>query len=239
MAEDLEAAKEAAARFAVERFVRAKDRIALGTGSTAAHAVRALAARFPDREIQCVASSAATEELARSLGLAVRELRGDDRFDRMLDGADEVAPSLDLTKGAGGALFREKFLARLTGEVVILVDPTKLVAALGERHRVPVEVVPFARPVVERKVAARGHRPRLRVLPDGRPFRTDNGNEILDLAPPSPLFEPAAEERALREIPGVVETGLFIGLAHRVVVGHADGRVEERVRPGAGRRSPD
>ena len=230
MVEDLERAKAVAARYAVERYARAGQRIALGTGSTAAHAVRALAEHFPPEALDLVASSTATEELARSLGLTVRALRADDRFDRMFDGADEVAPSLDLTKGGGGALFREKFLARLTDEVVILVDPSKLVGALGERHPIPVEVVPFARPVLEREVARRGYRPRLRTGPDGRPFRTDNGNEVLDLTPAGPIREPAVEERALRALAGVVETGLFIGLVHRVVVGHADGRTEERVR---------
>ena len=230
MADDLEAAKAAAAGFAVAEHVRPGQRIALGTGSTAVHAVRYLAERFPDRPFDCVASSRATEELARSLGIPVRPLRGDDRFDLMLDGADEVSPALDLTKGGGGALFREKLLARLAEELVILVDPTKLVRALGERHPIPIEVVPFARPVVVHAVEQRGYRADLRRAPDGRVFRTDNGNEVLDLAPASPLADPAAEERALRDLAGVVETGLFVGLADRVVVGHPDGHVEEKVR---------
>ena len=230
MAEDLDAAKAAAAGYAVGERVRPGQRIALGTGSTAAHAVRYLAERFPDRPFDCVASSRATEELARSLGIPVRPLRGDDRFDLMLDGADEVSPALDLTKGGGGALFREKLLAHLSDELVILVDPTKLVRALGERHPIPVEVVPFARSVVVHAVEQRGYRPRLRRSPDGQTFRTDNGNEVLDLSPAHPLRDPALEERTLRDLPGVVETGLFVGLAERVVVGHPDGHVEERTR---------
>ncbi len=238
MAGDLERAKAAAARFAVERRVRPGQRIALGTGSTTAYAVRALVTRFPDGGFDCVASSEATAELARSLDLAVRPLTGDDRFDLMLDGADEVSPALDLTKGGGGALFREKLLARLSAELVILVDPTKLVRALGERHRIPVEVVPFARPVVERAVMRLRFRPHLRTRPDGRPFRTDNGNEVLDLAPAAPLEDPTSDERALREIPGVVESGLFVGLAHRVLVGRPDGGVEERTRPAPSASAP-
>lgn len=235
MAEDLETAKAVAAGYAVGQHVRPGQRIALGTGSTAAHAVRYLAERFPDRPFDCVASSRATEELARSLGIPVRSLHGDDRFDLMLDGADEVSPALDLTKGGGGALFREKLLARLSDELVVLVDPTKLVRALGERHAIPIEVVPFARPVVVHRVEARGYRAQLRRESDGRTFRTDNGNEVLDLTPANPLRDPAAEERALRDLPGVVETGLFVGLAGRVVVGHPDGHVEERTRPSKGR----
>ena len=237
MADDLEVAKAAAASFAVGKRVRPGQRIALGTGSTAAHAVRYLAERFPDRPFDCVASSQATEELARSLGIPIRPLRGDDRFDLMLDGADEVSPVLDLTKGGGGALFREKLLARLSEELVILVDPTKLVRALGERHPIPIEVVPFARPVVVHAVEQRAYAAHLRRAPDGRTFRTDNGNEVLDLTPVHSLRDPAAEERALRGLPGVVETGMFVGLAARVVVGHPDGHVEERTRPSKARSS--
>ncbi len=231
MVDDLARAKVAAARHAVERYVRPGERIALGHGSTANEAIRALAARFPKSPFDCVAASRATEEFARSLGVPVRPLRGDDRFRLMLDGADEVSPSLDLTKGGGGALLREKLLARLSDELVILVDPTKLVSSLGERHRIPLEVVPFARSAVEHAVARRGYRAHLRRSPDGRPFHTDNGNEILDLAPSRPITDPAAEDRALSDLTGVVETGLFVGLARRVVVGYPDGHVEERERP--------
>ncbi len=193
--------------------------------------MRALAERFPEGAFDCVASSESTASLARSLGISVRPLAGDDHFDLMLDGADEVSPTLDLTKGAGGALFREKLLARLSRELVILVDPSKLVGTLGERHRIPVEVVPFARPVVVREVERIGFRSHLRSVVGGRPYLSDNGNEILDLAPASPLADPRSTERALREIPGVVETGLFLGLAHWVVIGRPDGTVEDRARP--------
>lgn len=210
-------------------------RLALGTGSTAGEAVRALAERFPATALDCVASSRATEELARSLGMPVRPLREDDEFDLMLDGADEVTPSLDLTKGHGGALLREKLLARLSREVWILVDPSKLVARLGERSSIPVEVVPFARPVLARRFALGGYRVRHREEPDGRPFLTDNGNEILDLAPVTPIEDPAAAAAALRAPTGVVETGIFVGLAARVWVGHPDGRVDELTSPHPGR----
>ena len=230
MPEDLERAKAVAAELAVNR-LRPGLRLALGTGSTAAHAVRAVAARFPEGRFDCVASSRATEELARSLGLSVRPLRGGDRFDVMMDGADEVADSLALTKGGGGALLREKLLARLSAERIILVDPTKVVHRLGERCPIPVEVVPFARPVLEAEIATLGFGVRLRADRAGGEFRTDNGNEILDLSPPQPIADPAATDRALRALTGVVETGIFVGLADRVVIGHPDGRTEERTRP--------
>jgi ribose 5-phosphate isomerase A len=223
-----QAAKEAAATRAVEALVRPGLRLALGTGSTAAAAVRAIARAHPSVRFDCVASSRETERLATSLGLAVRALRGDDRFDLMLDGADEVDPHLALTKGGGGALLREKLLAGRSREVAILVDPSKLVPALGTRSPIPVEVVPFARAVVAEELGREGFSARPRVTGQGRPFVTDNGNEILDLTPSQPIADPARTSARLREHVGVVETGIFVGLAHRVYVGAADGRVEER-----------
>ncbi len=226
-------AKQTAARYAVERFVRPGLRLALGTGSTAAFAVRELAQRFRSTPLDCVASSRSTEELAAALGWPVRSLRGDDRFDLMLDGADEVSPALDLTKGGGGAMLREKLLARLSNEVVILVDPTKLVAGLGARRPIPIEVVPFAVPVVEREVASLGYEVRRRAGTGGTPLVTDNGNAVLDLVPPQPLREPDEADATLRHLVGVVETGIFVELADRVVVGNDEGGVKELTRPTA------
>ncbi|MCI4360844.1 MAG: ribose-5-phosphate isomerase RpiA, partial [Thermoplasmata archaeon] len=209
--------KDLAARAAIRR-VRPGMRVALGTGSTAAFAVRALAEKIGP-EISVVASSTATEALARNLGLSVGPLQANDAFDVMVDGADEVTPLLDLTKGGGGALFREKFLARLAKEVVIMVDHTKLVAHLGSRSAIPIEVVPFARPVVVEQLARRRLGRAVRgAVGDGPGTLTDNGNEILDLRPPSPIEDPAELERELRAIPGVVESGLFVGMTHRVYV---------------------
>jgi len=236
VAEELERAKSAAALHAVQRYVRPGMRVALGTGSTAAFAIRSLSERFPHGGFDLVASSRATEQLASGLGLTVRALRGNDRFDLMLDGADEVSPALNLTKGGGGALLREKLLARLSESVVILIDPTKLVGALGEKTPIPIEVVPFARSAVEHAVASLGYQSRCRLTPAGETYRTDNGNEILDLVPREPLRAPGEADRALHDLVGVVETGIFVGLADRVVVGHPDGTVEERTRPSA--RSP-
>jgi ribose 5-phosphate isomerase A len=224
--DDLSKAKVAAARKGVER-VRPGMRLALGTGSTAAEAVRALAERFPGTPLDCVATSVATEELARSLGIPVRPLRADDRFDLMLDGADEVTPTLDLTKGGGGALLREKLLAQLSNEFTVLVDATKLVNRLGEKHPIPVEVVPFASAVVAHRFERNGYRVQLRGRADGRPFLTDNGNEVLDVSPPQPIDDAGLTAAALAAPTGVVGVGIFVGLATRVLVGHPDGRVDE------------
>jgi ribose 5-phosphate isomerase A len=228
--------KAAAAEAAAAR-VRPGMTLALGTGSTAALAVRALAERFPDGgSLTAVASSNVTERLARDLGLTVRSLEEDDEFDLMIDGADEVTAELALTKGGGGAFFREKYLARIARELVIVIDHTKLVPALGSRARIPVEIVPFARPILQRRIRERGLDPILRTARDGSPAQTDNGNEILDLQPPEPLEDPESLDGELRALPGVVETGLFVRLAHRAIVGLPDGSVRELVAPTVERR---
>ncbi len=241
---ELEREKALAARAAVQH-LKPGLRLALGTGTTTAFAIHAIAERFPDGdELSIVASSRATEALARGLGLPVRALAESDRFDLMIDGADEVAPDLSMTKGGGGALFREKLLARRTREVLIAVDHTKLVPALGTRSPIPVEVIPFARPVVLRELAEKGLRPELR-SPEGTkvPWLTDNGNELLDLRPVHPVTDPARLDAELRSVSGVVETGIFVGLAHRVFVGLVDGTVQEivpeRLEPSAGGGATD
>jgi ribose 5-phosphate isomerase A len=232
MASGLDREKEQAARAAAAE-VRPGQTIALGTGTTAAFVVRELARRFPDGGgLDCVASSPATEELATGLGLKVRPLASMDRFELMIDGADEVSDALDLTKGGGGALFREKLLARRSRHLLIVVDSTKLVAWLGTRVPIPVEIVPFARPIVAEALRDRGLGATLRtVRGSDRPFHTDNGLEILDVRPPRPIEAPAEFDAEIRGLPGVVETGLFVGMADRVYVGRPDGGVEQRVRP--------
>ncbi|MCI4361879.1 MAG: ribose-5-phosphate isomerase RpiA [Thermoplasmata archaeon] len=233
MADPHEAEKAAASQAAVAR-VRAGMRLALGTGSTADLAVRALHAKFPDGGgLTCVASSLRTEALARDLGISVGPLQPNDRFDAMIDGADEVDPALALTKGGGGALFREKFLARRAQQLLIVVDPSKIVERLGTRSRIPVEVVPYARGSLIAQLATRNLTATVRPALEGTgTFRTDNGLEILDLRPDRPLGDPGTLETELRGLQGVVETGLFVGLASVVFVGHADGTVDER-RPAA------
>lgn len=230
MDEPLERAKRAAASAAVAEIARGM-RLALGTGSTAGHAIREIAKRFPDGGgFRCVASSPESADLAGRLGLAVHDLAGGDTFDLMLDGADEVSDALDLTKGGGGALFREKLLARRARRVLILVDPTKLVPWLGTRAPIPLEVVPFARPVVREALEALGLPADVRKDASGRAsYRTANGLEILDVRPPAPIDAPGPLDRAMRDIPGVVETGLFVGLASAVYVGRPDGTVEKRL----------
>jgi ribose 5-phosphate isomerase A len=231
---DVEKEKLAAARAAVA-LVEREMFVALGTGTTANHAIRALAEKFPDGGgLTTVASSEASERLARSLGLRVRALSEGDVFDLMIDGADEVAPDLSLTKGGGGALFREKVLARESRALLIAVDHTKLVRALGERKAIPVEVVRYARPVLMFRFRALGLNPELRRHPDGSPYITETGHEILDLHLTHSIDNPETFDRQVQSFSGVVETGLFIGLAHRVFVGESDGSVRELAPLGPG-----
>lgn len=231
---ELEEEKALAGRAAAGH-VRPGQKLALGTGSTTSFAIRALAEKFPSGDhLSIVASSNATERLAVELGLPVRALEPGDKFDLMIDGADEVAPTLALTKGGGGALFREKFLARLSAELVIAVDHTKLVPKLGTRHPIPIEVVPFARVKLLHQLTERALSPRLRAdRASGAPILTDNGNEILDLFPENGVDDPARLDHELRVLPGVIETGIFVGLAHRIYVGLPDGTVQE-ILPGGG-----
>jgi ribose 5-phosphate isomerase A len=204
--------------------------IGLGTGRAAAAFIAGLGARVRQGlRVRGVPTSEASAAQAKSLGIPLVALEDTDELDLTVDGADEVAPNLDLIKGFGNALVRERIVAAASRRQVILVGRDKLVAALGARGRIPVEVIPFARALVGRRVAALGLRPVLRLGAGGdAPIVTDNGNVILDCVPPAPLDARAARttEAAILAIPGVVDTGLFLGTAERVLVGDAHGAVE-------------
>ncbi len=195
-------------------------RVGLGTGRAASAFVHALALRAREGlDVVGVPTSEATRRLAESLGLRVTELDGVGELDLTVDGADEVDPHLDLIKGLGGALVREKIVAASSARLVIVVGGEKLVSRLGVKTPVPVEIVQFSRPLCERLIRALGAEPRLRMTPaDSKaPYVTDNGNFILDCHFAG-IDHPRALEVALREIPGVVGTGLFLNMAERVLV---------------------
>src|SRR5262245_32003379 len=214
-------------------------KVGLGTGHAAAAFVDELGARVRQGlRITAAATSEATARQAVALGIRMIELTEDVILDLTVDGADEVAPNLDLVKGWGGALVRERIVAAASRRQVILVGPEKLVARLGQRGRIPVEVIPLARGLVSRGLRAVGFTPRVRVGADGTPSRTDNGNLTLDCTPSAPFADGSAAraaEAAILAIPGVVDTGLFLGTAERVLVGHSDGRVEVLTREGGAR----
>jgi len=211
-------------------FVRDGAVVGLGSGRAASAFVRALAARVHDGfRVRGVATSEETARLARALGIELVGLEGD--IDLTVDGADEVDGKLNLIKGYGGALVRERIVAAASRRQVILVTADKLVETLGTHGRLPVEVLPFALPLCRRRLGDLELKPTLRAHEDG-PFVTDSFNVVLDCAV-GPIEDPAALEQAIRAIPGVIDTGLFLGTADTVVV--ADGNsVRELVR----RRSP-
>ena len=197
--------------------------VGLGTGSTAAHAIHALAAAVRDHgwRVRGVATSVATEQLAASLGIPLVTLEEAEAVDVAIDGADEVDPKRNLIKGAGGALFREKVVARAAAKLVIVVDVSKLVDVLGIKAPVPVEVHPFGWRGTKRLLEGLWCTAILRA-PDGVPYRTDNGNLVLDCRF-GPIPKPEKLEREINNVPGVLENGLFVGLADVVLVGGGGG----------------
>ena len=207
--------------------------IGLGTGHAASDFVRLLGQHVRNGlDIRGIATSRATEALAREVGVPLLGLGAVEQIDATFDGADAVDPALDLIKGLGGALLREKIVAASSRELVIMVGIEKRTDRLGRGYcRVlPVEIVPFGLPLVRRRIESMGLRSELR-MKDGQPIPTDNDHytldiEIEDLDRPLPELEPS-----LRIIPGVVETGLFRGMAGTVLIQHDDGSVEVLERP--------
>ncbi len=170
--------------------------------------------------VRGVATSKASTDLAASLGIPLVSLDDIESIDVAFDGADEVDPKLQLIKGRGGALVREKIVAAASKQFVVLVGPEKLVETLGDKGDLPVEIVPFALGFVRRKLAALGCKPEPRIK-DGQLYVSDNGNPILDCRI-SALPDPAGLERSILAIPGVLDTGLFLGMTSVVIVGEGD-----------------
>ncbi len=225
-------AKQAAGRRAAE-FVESGMTVGLGTGSTVFFTLERLAERIRDEglELRGIATSVDTEVKARELGIALTSIDQVDRIALTIDGADEVDGQFQLIKGGGGALLREKVVASLTEREVIVIGRDKLVARLGLSFLLPVEVVPFARHPVALALRALGAQPTLRLADAEVPYRTDNGNEILDCRFPEGIAAPRELELDVLRIPGVVECGLFCDLTHTVVIGEADGMTEVLERP--------
>ncbi len=223
--------KEAAGRRAAD-FAEDGMTLGLGTGSTVHFALLALGERVRDGlSVRGVPTSVETESKARDLGIPLVGLEEAPTIDLTIDGADEIDPAFHMIKGGGGALLREKVVARASKRVVIVVDPNKVVERLGIRFLLPLEVVPFARSLVQRELERMDAAPVLRLADQDRVYRTDNGNEILDTRFPGGIADPPALEEKLALIPGLVESGLFVGLADQLVIGHESGEVELRERP--------
>ncbi|HYE15282.1 MAG TPA: ribose-5-phosphate isomerase RpiA [Pyrinomonadaceae bacterium] len=222
-------AKRRAGERAVE-FVEDGMAVGLGTGSTAHWVVEGIGRRVREEglRVRCVPTSRRTEEHARSLGIPLVTFAEVRRLDLAIDGADEIGPGLALIKGGGGALLREKLVARAASRFVVVADEGKLVERLG-KFPLPVEVVPFAwETTAERVARAAGAEPVPRRAEGGEFYLTDNGNLILDCRC-GEIADPERMERELKLITGVVECGLFVGMADVAVVATDDAaRVVER-----------
>ncbi|MEM7721450.1 MAG: ribose-5-phosphate isomerase RpiA [Pseudomonadota bacterium] len=229
----IDKAKYVAARRAVD-FVEDGMRVGLGTGSTAAWMVRCLGevVREDGMQITGVATSTRTADLARQVGLTIKTLDDVRWLDLTIDGADEYDPNLNLIKGGGGALLQEKIVATASDQMVVIADLSKQVDTLGA-FPLPVEVIPFGwqttKALIEEmlsNVDVLGTTASLR-LNGSQPFRTDEGNLILDLHLRR-IANPAQVSLVLNQIPGVVENGLFLDICDVLVIGNGDGSVEVR-----------
>jgi ribose 5-phosphate isomerase A len=211
---DREAAKQQAAEQALQ-YVHSGMALGIGTGSTAKYLMYGLADRLRDgrlRDLVGVPTSEATAAMCRELGIPLATLEQRPRLDLAIDGADEIDPALNLVKGLGGALLREKIIAASAGRFIVIADDAKLVGQLGTRVPLPVEVIEFGVPLAVRRLAELGCTPVPRSIATGGLFRTDEGNVILDCHFPG-IADAAVLSVAIRAIPGVVEHGLFIGMA--------------------------
>jgi ribose 5-phosphate isomerase A len=206
--------------------------VGLGTGSTAIFATRRLGELLAARalsDVVGVPTSRATAEEARRLGIPLLSEDLPRAIDLTIDGADEVDPALNLIKGGGGALFREKIVAEASKRVVIVVDESKLSPSLGTRHALPVEVARFGWESQRRFLESLGGRPVVRTNADGKPFETDQGNWILDCAF-GPIPDPANLATRLAQRAGIIEHGLFCAMASDVIVAGQSG-IREIRRP--------
>lgn len=222
-----DALKVAAAERALA-FVEPGMRLGLGTGSTAAKFIDALGRKVAaGLDVVCVATSGATQTQAEKLGIPMSTLDETPFLDLTVDGADEIDSELRLIKGGGGALLREKIVATASGRMIVIADESKLVPALGA-FPLPVEVVQFGLTATRNMITALAADLgcegdiRVRMLDGGKPFLTDSGNLILDCHF-GPIDDPDELDEALKLVPGVVENGLFIGIADLAIIAGTDG----------------
>ncbi len=214
------------------KFVQDGMTLGLGTGSTVHFALVRIAERIREEglAVRGVPTSVDTEKKSLEFGIPLTTLEEVSRIDLTIDGADEIDGEFNMIKGGGGALLREKVVASITEKTVIVVGRNKVVERLGTTFMLPVEVAPFAQPVISRAIREIGGEPLQRTLDGGDPYLTDNQNRILDCRFDGGIEDARALEKRLASLPGVVESGLFIGLAHVMIVGEEDGACEVRAR---------
>jgi len=225
----IDPAKDAAGR-AAAALVEDGMVLGLGTGSTVERFLVALAGR--GLAVSGVPTSEATRRRCEELGIATLDPGDVDALDLAVDGADELTRDLVLTKGGGGALLREKVVAAMADRFIVIATTDKLVERLGTTFPLPVEVVPFALVPVRRSLEADGLTVSERRSADGSPYRTDNGNAVLDARIDGGFEDPELVDVWVSMLPGVVTSGLFVDLATEALLGTPDGRVERLSRPG-------
>jgi ribose 5-phosphate isomerase A len=218
--------KEAAARASLQ-FVKDGQVVGLGSGSTATHFIKLLGEKVKNGlRVRGIPTSLRSRELAESLRIPLTTLDECQEIAVTVDGADEVDPQLRLIKGGGGALLREKIVASASKQMVVVADATKQVQRLG-KFPLPVEVIRFAQALIAKRITALGAEVELRTQPDGQPYVTDENNHILDCRF-GEIRHPDQLARQLSDMPGVVEHGLFIGMASVVLVARGNEIVELR-----------
>jgi ribose 5-phosphate isomerase A len=217
-------AKEAAGKMAAD-LIQDGMIVGLGTGSTAACFINSLIEHCRNGlKISAVATSERSEQQARQGGIPILDVNSLSSLDVVVDGADEIDRQKRMIKGGGGALLREKIIANMAQEMIVIVDEDKVVDHLGT-FPLPVEVVVFAHEVTLHRIKACGYAGAFRREPNGNFYLTDNNNYIIDIKFKKPLSLPEKDNEILRSIPGVVETGFFFNLAGRVIIGQKDGSV--------------
>lgn len=224
--------KTLAAREAL-KLVKSGMTLGLGSGSTATlfiHELGAAIACGDLKEIVGIPTSKASEQLARSLEIPIVDFSTHAGVDLAIDGADEVDPQLNLIKGLGGALLREKIVEQTAKTMVIIVDESKIVSKLGTKGPLPVEITPFALDQHKRFLESLGSTPVLRVESDGKPFVTDNHNYIFHCTFARGIDDPAALARKLADRAGIVEHGIFLNMASSVIIASSNGQVSTRHR---------
>ncbi|MBC8369924.1 MAG: ribose-5-phosphate isomerase RpiA [Planctomycetes bacterium] len=218
---------------AAAEYVRDGMRLGLGTGSTVAFFLEALAERINSEKIEVVGvcTSRQTEEHAKKLGIKISTLAETPRLDLVVDGADEVDNQFRLIKGGGGALLREKIVAAASERVIIIISEGKYVDKLASSFLLPVEVLPFGYSSTKKQIAQKGGcTPYLRTVESGEPFITDNGNYIFDCKFESGIDDPEAIHSILSQIAGVAEVGIFLNLCDLVLEADAEGNLVKHTK---------
>lgn len=201
--------------------------VGLGTGSTAKYAIEKIGKRMKEENLDIfgIPTSVETEKRARKAGIDIVELDKADKIDLTIDGADEVDPEMNLIKGGGGALLREKIIAYNSRRYIVIVDPSKMVDALGESFDLPVEILSLWQDGIADQIEKLGCEAHLR-RDDGTPYKTDNGNNILD-CDFGEIKDPKELSNKLDSIPGVIEHGLFLDISDKIIIGKVKGFEEK------------